>query len=248
MMKTDYFSDRHTVRRYSDKKVNDALLLSISERAMKAPTTGGMQLYSVILTEEEPVRTKLAEAHFSQPAAVGAQVIVTVCADLHRFERWCNLSGANPGFDNFISFTSAFLDATIYAQQFCTIAELEGLGTCYLGTTLWQAPMISELLKLPEHVVPVCGIALGWPAGEGEASERLPVSAVVHKEKYNDFSDKELIELYRVKDEYPANKLYVAEHSKPSLAHVFTEVRYPLSMNEEFSAIIKAYLERQGLL
>ena len=247
-MEKDYFANRRTVRRFSDRKVSDEMLRAISERAMKAPTTGGMQLYSVVVTRKEPLRTDLAEAHFSQPAAVGAPVIVTVCADLHRFERWCRISGTEPGFENFLSFTSAMLDATIFAQQFCTIAEMEGLGTCYLGTTLWQAPKISELLHLPDHVVPVCGIAVGWPYGEGEATERLPLEALYHTETYTDFSDEEVKELYKVKDEYPANRGYVEEHSKPSLAHVFTEVRYPRQMNEEFTASIKSYLERQGLL
>lgn len=247
-MEKDYFANRRTVRRFTQKEVSEKLLWAIAERAMKAPTTGGMQLYSVVVTSEEPLRSRLAEAHFSQPAAAGAPVIVTVCADLHRFEHWCRISGAEPGFENFLSFTSAMLDATIYAQQFCTIAEIEGLGTCYLGTTLWQAPVISKLLNLPAHVVPVCGLAIGWPDGEAEATERLPLEAIYHSEHYTDSNDAELKELYRVKDEFPANKGYKNEHAKPSLAHVFTEVRYPRQMNEDFTASIKAYLEDQGLL
>ncbi len=247
-MKIDYFSNRRSVRRFADKEVSDELLRSIAERAMKAPTTGGMQLYSLVVTREEPLRTRLAEAHFSQPAAAGAPVIVTFCADLHRFEQWCRVSGAEPGFENFLSFTSAMLDATIYAQQFCTIAEMEGLGTCYLGTTLWQAPKISELLGLPKHVVPVCGIAVGWPEGEAEETERLPLEAIYHSETYKSPGDEEIKELFKVKDEYPANKGYVKEHSKPSLAHVFTEVRYPRQMNEEFTTSIKEYLRNEGLL
>lgn len=247
-MGKDYFANRRTVRRFKDRKVSDELLRSIAERAAKAPTTGGMQLYSLVVTSEEPLRTKLAEAHFSQPAAAKAPVIVTVCADLRRFERWCEISGAEPGFDNFLSLTSAMLDATIYAQQFCTIAEMEGLGTCYLGTTLWQAPVISGLLNLPDHVVPVCGLAIGWPEGEAEETERLPLDAIYHSQRYNDPDDYALKELYKVKEEFPANIGYKKEHSKPSLAHVFTEVRYPRKMNEEFTASVKAYLEGQGLL
>lgn len=247
-MEKEYFATRRTVRRFTNKEVSENLLKAIAERAMKAPTTGGMQLYSLVVTRQEPLRTQLAEAHFSQLAAAGAPVIVTVCADLRRFERWCELSGAEPGFENFLSFTSAMLDATIFAQQFCTIAETEGLGTCYLGTALWQAPAISEVLNLPKHVVTVCGIAIGWPEGVAEVTERLPLDAIYHSECYREPTDPELKELFKVKDEFPANKGYVKEHSKPSLAHVFTEVRYPRQMNEEFTASVKAYLESQGLL
>lgn len=247
-MITDYFSNRSSVRKFTDKEVSDKLLNSIIERASKAPTTGNMQVYSIIVTREENRRRKLAEAHFNQPAATGAPVLLTICADFNRFTRWCKLSKADPGFDNFLSFTSAMLDATIIAQQIVTIAEMEELGTCYLGTATFNAPKIAELLKLPELVVPVAALAIGYPAEKGEATERLPLQAFCHEEEYPAFTDAEIKDLYRVKDEFEPNKGYVREHSKESIAQVFTDIRYPKQMNEDFSTAFLDYLQKSGFL
>ncbi len=98
-----------------------------------------MQLYSVIVTRDEDAKKRLAPAHFNQPSATGADVVLTFCADFNRFEKWCEARNAQPGYDNFQSLMWAVIDTTIFAQQFCTIAEMNGLGTCYLGTTTYNA-------------------------------------------------------------------------------------------------------------
>lgn len=247
MSNSRYFEERRTVRKFSDRDVSDAVLNSVLERAMKAPTTGNMQLYSVIVSRGEEIK-KLAPLHFSQPAATGAPVILTVCADLYRFTRWCELSGADAGFNNFLSFTSAFADALIYTQQVVTIAEMEGLGTCYLGTVTYNAPEISKLLELPRLVVPVACIALGWPQERGEETERLNLSGIIHYGAYHDASDREIIDIFKVKEDYAPNKKYVEENGKQNLAQVFSEVRYPRQMNEEFSEKFIGFLKDSGIL
>lgn len=240
-MNESYFLQRRSIRKFSDKEVSGSLLNDILARAAKAPTTGNMQLYSVVVTRGEKERKALAPLHFSQPATQ-APVILTVCADLHRFTRWCEVSGADAGFDNFLSFMSAFADAVIFSQQVVTIAETQGLGTCYLGTVTYNAPEIAALLRLPRLVVPVACIALGWPDEEGEPTERLEPEGFVHLETYHDPSDSEIVEIFKVKDEYAPNSKFVKENGKENLAQVFAEVRYPRSMNEEFSKKFLNYL------
>ena len=243
-----YFSSRKSVRKFSGREVPEALIDHIIEGAMKAPTTGNMQLYSVVVSRDPEMRARLAPAHFSQPAATGAPVLLTICADFHRFSRWCGICGADAGFDNFLSYTSAFADAMIFAQQIVTIAELEGLGTCYLGTVTYNASMIADILELPDLTVPVACLAIGWPDGEGEPTERLPLEAVRHNEVYRRDSDSRIMDLFKAKDEYPANARYVEENGKENLAQVFAEVRYPRAMNEEFSVGFMDYLRASGFL
>lgn len=244
----DYFLSRASVRQFSDKEISDTLLDSILTRAAKAPTTGNMQLYSVIVNRDPEMLARLAPTHFNQPAATGAKLLLTICADFHRFKKWCDVNNANSGFDNFLSFTSAMTDALLYAQQVVTIAEQEGLGTCYLGTVTYNADAISEIHSLPELTIPVACIAMGWPAASGQPTERLPLKAFVHREKYADPSDAEVTEFFRVKDEYPANAGFAAENGKDNLAQVFAEVRYPKAMNEEFSVKFLELLKAKKFL
>lgn len=243
----DYFLTRHTVRSFSTKDVPDTLIADIVDRAVHAPTTGNMQLYSVVAVREAEKRKELAALHFNQPAASGAPVLLTVCADLYKFTRWCEVSGADHGFDNLQGMMYAFLDAVIFAQQIVTIAEQEGLGTCYLGTVTFNAEKIASLLGLPRYTVPVAAIAVGYPSEEKPVeTERIGHEGVLHFEEYPDLTDDDIRRIFSVKDNYPANAAYVAEHGKENIAQVFTDVRYPRAMNEEFSAPLLDFIRAQG--
>ena len=148
-MNMDFFFNRKTIRKYKSEAIPSDTIERMLDAAAQSPTTGGMQLYSVVITDKS-IKEELAKSHFNQPAATGAPMLLTFCADFNRFIKWCELSNAKPGFDNFQSFVAAFLDAAIFAQQFCTIAEMNGLGCCYLGTTTYNAPQIAKTLNLPK--------------------------------------------------------------------------------------------------
>lgn len=244
----EFFSHRTTVRKYTDETPSRELIDSLLKAAAKAPTTGNMQLYSVVETRDPEMRRLLAELHFNQPAAAGAPLMLTFCADYYRFTRWCEVSDADPGYDNFLSFTSAMMDAVILTQQFVTLAELSGLGTCYLGTCLYNAPEIAALLKLPRLTVPVACISAGYPAERPEETERLGTEGLLYRETYPELSDEEITEIYKAKDNFAPNSKFVAENGKKTLAQVFTDVRYPRAMNEATSAKLLEFLRAQGFL
>lgn len=246
VMKDDYFSKRVSIRAYDEKEISETKLRSIIEKAMRAPTCGNMQLYSIIVTQDKDRKEKLAKLHFNQPAAVNCNVILTVCADFNLFSRWCELSGATPGYDNFHSFIMAATDAIIFAQQIVTIAENEGLGTCYLGTVNYTAKEISDLLELPDKVVPVASISLGFPAETPDQPDRLPVEAILHKEKYRKDTDSQVKSFFNYKESLEENKKFIEENNKKSLAQVFTDIRYPKGMNETVSKSFKSLIENKG--
>lgn len=247
-MHKDYFNERVSVRSYEKRHIPESLLDNILERAMRAPTCGNMQLYSVIVTRDPKRLERLAKEHFNQPAATNADVILTVCADFKRFTEWCEASGANPGYDNFHSFMMALTDAIIYTQQVVTIAEMEGLGTCYLGTVNYNAKQIAELLELPDLVVPVASISLGYPEVTPAQCERLPLAAIKHDENYRKDSREEVVELFKAKDEFPENAKFVEENGKGSLAQVFTDIRYPKTVNTAVSESFIEILKEKGFL
>ena len=242
----EYFCTRRTVRSYSDCPVDDKMIVDMLEQASHAPTTGNMQLYSVIVTRDADEKARLAPAHFNQPSVMGCQVVLTFCADYNRFVRWCEASDAVPGYNNFQSFMTAVIDAVIVAQQFCTIAEMAGLGCCYLGTTTYNAPMISEALNLPSMVVPVVTLTVGWPQGETQVSDRIAPDAFVHFGRYEDYSPERIKEIYAEKEAREDSKKFVAENGKQSLAQVFTDVRYTREASEHFSRVYMAHILNQG--
>lgn len=235
-MCNNYFLSRRSCRNFKPDKIDSATIENIILKAIKAPTCGNMQLYSVVVTQDQFQKEKLASLHFNQPAALTAPVILTICADFNRFSKWCEVYKAEAGYNNFHSFLMAATDAIIFAQQITTIAELDGLCTCYLGSVTYNARQISDLLELPDLVIPVISLAIGFPSKEGEETKRLPLNGIVHYESYKRYSDKEIMDIFKVHDEDPANKKFITENRKQNLAQVFAEVRYPKKDNEKISS------------
>ena len=238
--------ERRTIRQYLDKEIDDCLLDELLETAFRAPTTGNMQVYSVIVTRKQENKERLAPAHFNQPTVTQAPVVLTFCADFNRFVKWCEASHAQPGYDNFQSFVTAAIDALLVAQQFCTAAELSGLGCCYLGTTTYNAPQIAEALQLPRFVIPITTLTVGYPANQPAQVDRLPLEAIVHHEAYRDYSPEDIKHLYAEKESLPENRQFIAENHKETLAQVFTDVRYTRENNELFSKIYLDFIVEQG--
>ena len=144
--------NRRSIRKYADRTVDDNLLNRLLEVSERTQTMGNLQLYSVVVTRSAEMKERLAPAHFNQPMVRQAPVVLTVCADFNRTVKWAEQRKAQPGYDNFLSFMNAATDALLYTQTFCNLAEAEGLGVCYLGTTLYQPLQIIDILKLPRLV------------------------------------------------------------------------------------------------
>lgn len=240
--------NRRTIRKYTAQDLSDTLLNELLDIAARASNTGNMQLYSVVVTRDKANKEKLAPAHFNQPMITTAPVVLTFCADANRFVKWAEQRNAVAGFDNFQTFIASTIDAMLFAQSFCTAAEEKGLGICYLGTTTYNADKIIEALSLPRLVVPVVTVTVGYPDGMPDQVERLPHEAVIHQETYTDYTSASIDTLYRDKEELEANKQFVKENNKETLAQVFTDVRYTKANNEYFSDVLLKVLEDQGFM
>ena len=235
-----------TIRKFKEKDIKDTLLQNILYSGTKASTTGNMQLYSVVVTKDKSQREKLLPLHFNQPVAKNAPVLLTFVADFNRFSKWCKVNDAEPGYDNFLSFYTAGIDALLVAQNVCIAAENSGLGICYLGTTTYNAQEIIDVLELPKLTFPVTTVAIGYPDESPELTDRIPLKGIIHSEKYVDYSVKAINELYSEKESLRSSKEFVKENGLKSLAQVFTDVRYKKTDNEFFSAKMLKTLKKQG--
>lgn len=245
---SDSLLRRRTIRKYTSEPVDDKLVNELLVMGCRASTTGNMQVYSIIITSDLQIKSDLAPLHFNQKMITEAPVVLTFCADFNRFNKWCRLRKAEPGYDNFLSFMTAAIDALLVAQTVCIAAESKGLGICYLGTTTYNAHKIIEVLKLPKGVVPVTTVTLGWPSEKPEQVDRLPLEAIIHKEKYADYSNEDIEKYYTSKEGREDSIQFVIENSKETLAQVFTDIRYKKEDNVYFSKILLQVLKDQGFM
>ncbi len=239
---------RRTIRQYSDQPVSEELMNRLLSEASRTQTMGNLQLYSVVVTRSDDIKQQLAPAHFNQPMVTAAPVVLTICADFNRTSTWARCRKAEPGYDNFLSFINAATDALLYTQTLCNLMDEEGLGYCYLGTTVYMPQQIIDVLQLPRLVMPVATLTVGWPAEEPALSDRLPLESFVHQDTYTDYLACDIDAYYQAKEQLPENQDFVRINKKETLAQIFTDIRYTRKDNEAMSEGLLDALRRQGFL
>ena len=236
-----------SIRKYKDTSVNREVLNKILEAGIRASNTGNMQAYSLVVTTAPEIIERLAPCHFNQPASK-APVQLTFCADFNRITKWCELSNAQPGYDNCLGFLTGATDALLAAQKVCIAAESKGLGICYLGTTVYTAEKIIDILQLPKGVVPVVTVVMGYPDEQPGLTDRLPLEAVVHNETYHDYTAEDIDRLYAEKEALDLTKRLLEENKKETLAQIFTDNRYPKKLFTDVSGSFLEILKKQGFM
>ena len=199
--------ERASCRNFADREIPDETLQLILEAGTHAATGGNLQPYSVILIRDPAARRRLAE--LSQQAFVGqAPVSLLFCIDWHRLGRWAELEVAPfTAADSFQHFWISFQDTVICAQNICTAADALGLGSVYIGTVLCFFHELREMFALPPRVQPVVLLCLGYPQARPAPRRKLGVESVVHRERYQDPADAELLRAFDEK--YPDRRVEI---------------------------------------
>lgn len=240
--------NHRSIRKYKPDAIGDDLLNEILLAGSRASTTGNMQVYSIVVTQNEDIKKKLWEIHFKQNMVLEAPVVLTFNADFNRFSIWCKSRKAQPGYDNFLSFITASTDALLASQNIALEAENHGLGICYLGTTTYNADKIIDVLNLPTGVVPVTTMVIGYPAEIPQLTDRLPMDAIIHRELYQDYTSATIDKIYSEREDSELTKQLLKINNKESLAQIFTDIRYTKKDNVFFSKKYLEVIEKQGFM
>jgi nitroreductase len=238
--------EHRSIRKYKNIPIEDDILKKVLEAGFRASTTGNMQVYSIIVTKDEEKKKKLYPLHFNQEMVLQAPVLLTFCADFNRFNKWCRQRKAEPGYDNFLSFFTAAIDALLAAQNAAIAAESLGLGICYLGTTTYMADKLIEFFECPEGVVPITTLTVGYPDEKPGLADRLPFEGIVHEEKYKDYSAEDIDRIYKLKEELPETAELIKINQLENLAQIFAYKRYTKQDNVYFSKQFLNVIEKQG--
>ena len=250
------FANHRSIRSYEKTPVPEELLEKILQAASRASSSGNMQCYSVIVTSDPVIKQELYAPHFQQSMVLEAPLFLTFCADFHRMRHWLALNEAPENFDNFMSFMIATIDAVLASQNAALAAEAEGLGICYLGTTLASCGEIARILRCPQHVVPVVGFSLGYPAETPPQRDRLPLRGIVHRERYEEYQEGAIREIYGEKERagwerymaIPELRKMIEESGVENLAQVYTQVKYTKESHIAYSEQVLGCLRAQGFM
>ncbi|HEX2215507.1 MAG TPA: nitroreductase family protein [Xanthobacteraceae bacterium] len=187
---------RRVHRKYLQRPVDAALLRLLCACALSAPSKSDLQQADILIVRDRIKHDIIADLLPEMPWVRDAPLFLVFLANGRRAPRVSALRGKPFPNHHLDMFFNASVDAAIVMTTFMRAAETVGLGCCPISVIRDHSATVSELLALPERVIPVAGMTLGWPAETGHISPRLPLAATVHEDRYDDRDFEQHVETY----------------------------------------------------
>lgn len=159
---TEAIEKRHSVRSFKKEEIPGEDIQRLLEAACQAPTAGNMQAWRFYVVRNEKIKKDLAISALHQMWMSGAPVIMVLCADLARAERFYGERGRN---------LYALQDTAAAAQNILLTAGSLGLGGCWVGA--FSEARVAKILDLPHSVRPLAMLPIGYSEEEGKDTPRL---------------------------------------------------------------------------
>jgi nitroreductase len=173
-------------RRYLPKPVAPELVRLLCACALSAPSKSDLQQTDILVVAEPALRSAIAAKIPDNPWIGTAPAFLVFLANGQRLPMISELREKPFPNDHLDLFFNAVSNASIVLATFIRAAEAAGLGCCPISAIRDHAAFVSDLLRLPERVIPLAGMCVGWPSEHGHISPRLGLDATVHVDRYND--------------------------------------------------------------
>jgi len=150
--------ERRSIRKYSNLSISDSDIENLLRAAMAAPSAGNQQPWEFILIKDKNIMSDITKIHPYSQMLKEAQLAIVVCADLDKEKHggyWVQ-------------------DCSAATENILIEAQHLGLGSVWLGVYPREDRVegIKEILNLPEKVIPLSIVSLGYPAEKKEPSYR----------------------------------------------------------------------------
>ena len=182
----DTLIKHRVIRRYSDKPVPADLLRLVCACALSAPSKSDLQQRDIVIVEDPQIRKAIADLLPDMPFVGRAPCFVVFLANGRRLPAISELRGKPFANDHFDLLFNAVTDASLALATGIAAAEALGLATCPVSVIRDHAARIGEWLGLPERVIPLAGLCIGWPSDQARMSPRLPLAMTLHRDRYDE--------------------------------------------------------------
>ena len=178
--------NHRSIRKFEDKSLSKEQIKTIVESAQSASTSSFIQAYSIIGVTDHEKKEKLAQLAGNQSYVARNGHFFLFCADFFRHELIGEMEGKNvqASLESTEKFMVALIDTALAAQNAALAAESMGLGICYIGGIRNHLEEVCKLLKIPSRVLPLFGLAVGYPEKMTDKKPRLPYEHVYHENEY----------------------------------------------------------------
>lgn len=147
---------RRSIRKYSNKEVNKEELVDLLKAAMHAPTARNLQEWRFVVSNNREVLDAISDIPgYAMLKEAGA--VIVVCGDL-----------------NISKYEYIHVDCAAAVQNILLEAKHLGIGTCWCAASPREERVnpLKEYLKLPENILPVALISIGYPGEDKDIEDR----------------------------------------------------------------------------
>ena len=168
-LKTIY--QRKSVRHFTDQEVTKEQLETIIRAAMAAPTAINAQPWQFLVVTDKELKAKYAEGNFQADMVKKCSALVVICGD--------------KTLGNERSWTYWDQDCSAATENLLLAVESIGLGAVWTGVYPGEDRMktVKERFGLPDNVVPLCVILVGYPDGTDKPKDKWKPERI-HWNKY----------------------------------------------------------------
>ena len=181
--------ERRAIRKFRSDPVPDEALNTVLEAARWAPSWGNTQCWRLVVVRDQETRARLVgtltsarpEGRNSATDAVrDAPVLIVVCAvsKLSGYYR----AGEKKGMPASDTGDWFMFDLGLAMQNFTLAAHALGLGTVHVG--MFKKEEVAAILNIPDSLVIVELMPLGWPDEKPPIRPRLELSEFVFYDRY----------------------------------------------------------------
>lgn len=141
---------RRSIRKYIDRPVSDQIVRELLEAAMSAPSAKDERPWHFIVIRDREILDEIPHHHPYAQMLKQAQLAIMVCADM-KLDK-CD------GF--------WVQDCSAATENILIAAQAKGLGACWVGIypVKERVEILRKLLGMPDHVVPLSLVPIGYPA------------------------------------------------------------------------------------
>jgi nitroreductase len=177
----------HRSQRYfQPRAVAPDLLKLLCACALSAPSKSDLQQCDIVVVSDRAIRQGIVATIPDMPWIMDAPVFLVFVGNGTRLPAIAKLRDKPFPNDHLDQFFNAAVDAAIVMTTFIRAAEAVGLGCCPISAIRDRPQIVSDLLRLPQRVVPVAGLCVGWPAQEAEITPRLSLTTTVVENAYGE--------------------------------------------------------------
>ncbi|MCR6095862.1 oxygen-insensitive NADPH nitroreductase [Salipaludibacillus agaradhaerens] len=178
--------NHRSIRKFKDEPLSQEHITSIIKSAQMASTSSFIQAYTIIGVTDKAIKSQLAHLSGPQPYVEQNGHFFVFCADLYRhtIAGTMEKTAVTTSLESTEKFMVAVIDASLAAQNATIAAESMGYGICYIGGLRNDMKKVSELLSLPDYVIPLFGLAVGIPDTQTDQKPRLPMESIYYENTY----------------------------------------------------------------